>query len=115
MSSMLPNSSRLFIFTLGLVLLGVGLWGPFGSLPGWIGALVMLTSLGWGRLHWARNMSGTDRVFRLFLGLMLIGFVLTDRMGPLAGWFGLAMLVTASIGRCPVYSLLGYRPPYARD
>ena len=114
MSSMLPNSSRMFIFILGLVLIGVGLWGPFGFVPGWIGAAVLLTSLGWGRLHWARNMSGTDRVFRLFLGLMLIGFVLTDRMGPLAGWFALAMLLTATLGRCPIYSVLGYRAPVDR-
>jgi len=57
------------------------------------------------------NVGVVDRVVRVVLGLALIAFAL----GYLApgtgfnwlGWIGIVPLLTAAVGSCPLYSMLG--------
>lgn len=57
-----------------------------------------------------RNMSATDRIARATIGLALLGVLFTVE-GALRwlGLIGLVPLVTALIGWCPAYTLLGFR------
>jgi hypothetical protein len=54
------------------------------------------------------NVGTLDRVLRLVVGLVLIALVVTDRIG-MWGWIGVVPLVTAAVGYCPLYQLLGMR------
>jgi hypothetical protein len=58
----------------------------------------------------SKNMSGSDRVFRILLALFLITFSISGQIGNWGWIVGLVLLVTASLARCPMYALLGYRP-----
>lgn len=58
----------------------------------------------------SKNMSGTDRVFRLLLGMFLVVFAISGRIGDWGWILGLLLLLTAVVSRCPLYALLGYRP-----
>jgi hypothetical protein len=53
-----------------------------------------------------KNVGNPDRAFRIILGIGLISLVF---VGPqtLWGWVGLVPLLTAFVGSCPLYSLLG--------
>lgn len=53
-----------------------------------------------------RNIGTLDRVLRLVVGVILIALVF---VGPKTawGWIGVIPLVTAFIGFCPAYRLLG--------
>ena len=55
-----------------------------------------------------RNMGTTDRLLRVIVGLVLLGFAL---FGPKAawGWIGIIPLATAAVGWCPLYTLLGIK------
>ena len=55
-----------------------------------------------------KNIGSIDRVLRIIVGLGVISLVF---WGPhtLWGWLGLIPLVTAVIGWCPLYSVLGIR------
>jgi Protein of unknown function (DUF2892) len=57
----------------------------------------------------AKNMSGYDRVFRILLALFLITFSISGQIGNWGWIVGLVLLVTASLARCPMYALLGFR------
>ncbi len=52
------------------------------------------------------NVGTMDRMFRILLGLVLIGMVF---FGPKSawGWIGLVPLITGLLRTCPIYSLLG--------
>ena len=63
----------------------------------------------------SKNMSGTDRIFRILLGLFLIAFAISGRVGDWAWIIGLVMLLTASTARCPMYSLLGFKVRKSTD
>lgn len=54
------------------------------------------------------NVGTVDRVIRGLVGLVLLAMVF---VGPQTawGWIGLIPLVTAIVGICPAYSLLGIR------
>ena len=54
----------------------------------------------------SRNVSSTDRLVRIILG---IGLLLLVFFGPRTAWgyVGLLPLVTGIAGYCPLYSLLG--------
>lgn len=60
------------------------------------------------------NMGTADRVIRAIVGLVLIALVF---VGPQTawGWIGIIPLVTAFIGLCPAYSLLGIKTCKARS
>ncbi len=57
------------------------------------------------------NVGSLDRIVRIVLGIALIAFAL----GYIApggayhwlGWIGVVPLLTAAVGSCPLYSILG--------
>ncbi|HEX4893165.1 MAG TPA: DUF2892 domain-containing protein [Hyphomicrobiaceae bacterium] len=53
-----------------------------------------------------QNVGGIDRIIRAIAGIVLISLVF---VGPKTawGWIGLVPLLTAILGWCPPYSLLG--------
>jgi hypothetical protein len=53
-----------------------------------------------------RNEGNLDRALRAVGGIALIGLTLAGTIGPW-GWVGVVPLVTAAIGWCPIYSVLG--------
>lgn len=52
------------------------------------------------------NVGNIDRVLRVVLGIVLIGLTLLGTIGAW-GWIGVVPLVTAALGSCPAYTLLG--------
>lgn len=53
-----------------------------------------------------RNEGSTDRLLRVIAGIILIALVFVGPKTPW-GWVGLVPLITALIGWCPAYTLLG--------
>ena len=55
------------------------------------------------------NVGSFDRIVRFIIGAAALSFALIYRESPysILGWLGLIPLVTAVIGTCPLYSLLG--------
>ena len=53
-----------------------------------------------------KNVGSLDRVLRIVVGIVLIALVF---VGPKTGWgwIGLIPLMTAFVGFCPAYRLLG--------
>ena len=54
-----------------------------------------------------KNVGLIDRVARVVLGGGLIFWAVTG--GPVWAWIGVVPLVTAAIGFCPAYTLLGIK------
>jgi hypothetical protein len=52
------------------------------------------------------NMGGKDRLIRLLVGLAMIGLAMVNVIGPW-GWIGIVPVVSAALGWCPVYMMLG--------
>jgi hypothetical protein len=52
------------------------------------------------------NEGSVDRILRALLGGVLIALTLTGTIG-VWGWIGVVPLVTAAIGWCPLYTMLG--------
>ena len=55
-----------------------------------------------------KNVGGIDRIARIVVGLTLIALAVTHVIGPW-GWIGVVPLLTAVIGWCPAYTLLGFK------
>jgi Protein of unknown function (DUF2892) len=53
------------------------------------------------------NVGGIDRIARIVLGLVLIGLTLAGTIG-VWGWIGVVPLLTAALGTCPLYTVLGF-------
>jgi hypothetical protein len=53
------------------------------------------------------NVGGIDRILRIVVGLALIVLAATGTVG-LWGYIGVVPLLTAALGNCPAYSLLGF-------
>jgi len=53
------------------------------------------------------NVGGIDRIVRIVIGLALIGLTLTGTIGAW-GWIGVVPLLTAALGTCPLYTILGF-------
>ncbi|MBD8893560.1 YgaP family membrane protein [Roseibium litorale] len=59
-----------------------------------------------------KNMGSIDRILRIIAGIALVAFAL---LGPAelawkwVGWIGVVPIVTALIGWCPAYTLLGIK------
>ncbi|MBB5046813.1 hypothetical protein HNR60_001561 [Rhodopseudomonas rhenobacensis] len=51
------------------------------------------------------NVGMIDRALRALVGLALIGWALTG--GPIWAWIGVVPLLTAALGFCPAYTLIG--------
>jgi O-antigen ligase len=52
------------------------------------------------------NVGGLDRILRIVVGLALIALTLTGTIG-VWGWIGVVPVLTAVLGSCPLYSVLG--------
>jgi len=52
------------------------------------------------------NVGGIDRILRIVLGLALIAMTLMGTIGAW-GWIGVVPLLTAALGSCPLYTVLG--------
>lgn len=52
------------------------------------------------------NVGSIDRIVRAVVGLVLIGMTLAGTIG-VWGWIGVLPLLTAVVGFCPPYALLG--------
>ncbi|MBL8304046.1 MAG: DUF2892 domain-containing protein [Ideonella sp.] len=53
------------------------------------------------------NVGGIDRIARIVIGLVLIGLTLMGTIGAW-GWIGVVPLLTAALGTCPMYTVLGF-------
>lgn len=53
-----------------------------------------------------RNLGTLDRALRIIVGLILIALVFVGPQTPW-GWIGLIPLITAFVGWCPAYRLVG--------
>lgn len=61
-----------------------------------------------------KNVGGIDRMARVLIGLALIGLTLAGTIGAW-GWIGVVPLLTASLGSCPLYTVLGIKTCPVRD
>lgn len=52
------------------------------------------------------NVGTIDRIVRVALGLALLGLAVTGTIG-MWGYIGVVPLLTAAIGYCPLYQVLG--------
>lgn len=52
------------------------------------------------------NVGGIDRALRIVVGIALIALAVTGRIG-VWGWIGVVPLLTAVVGFCPLYTMLG--------
>ncbi len=59
-------------------------------------------------MNFAKNAGTLDRALRAIVGLVLIALALTGTIGAW-GWIGVVPLVTAALGWCPAYTLLGIK------
>jgi hypothetical protein len=55
-----------------------------------------------------KNMGSLDRMIRIVVGLALVAAAISEALGPWA-YVGIVPIITASLGSCPAYSLLGFR------
>ena len=53
------------------------------------------------------NVGDIDRILRVVVGLALIALTLTGTIGSW-GWIGVVPLLTAALGFCPLYTVLGF-------
>jgi hypothetical protein len=53
------------------------------------------------------NVGNIDRILRAVVGLALIALTLAGTIG-VWGWIGVVPLVTAALGFCPLYTVLGF-------
>jgi len=53
-----------------------------------------------------KNVGGVDRVLRIIVGLGLISLVFVGPQTPW-GWIGVIPLLSAIVGFCPAYRLIG--------
>jgi hypothetical protein len=58
-----------------------------------------------------KNIGPVDRVIRLAIGFALIAYAIPLGFAPTGwnwvGWIGVVPVLTAAIGLCPLYTLLG--------
>jgi hypothetical protein len=54
----------------------------------------------------SRNVGGVDRLLRVLVGLALIASAIAGWIGPW-GYVGVIPILTALVGFCPAYALLG--------
>ena len=52
------------------------------------------------------NVGTVDRALRVIVGLVLLGLTFGGQIG-VWGWIGVVPLITAAVGFCPLYTVLG--------
>jgi len=63
-----------------------------------------------------KNVGNVDRVIRVILGIVLLALVVVaDAPWRWVGLIGVIPLLTAFVGVCPLYSLLGIRTCPVKD
>ncbi len=59
----------------------------------------------------SKNVGGTDRILRVIAGLVLLAYAIpigfSDTGWNWVGWIGIVPIVTALVGFCPLYAVLG--------
>jgi hypothetical protein len=55
-----------------------------------------------------KNMGVADRALRILLGLVMLSLVFVGPHTPW-GWLGVVLVGTATVGWCPLYSLVGLK------
>jgi hypothetical protein len=53
------------------------------------------------------NVGNIDRILRVVLGVVLLALMFTGKIG-VWGWIGVVPLLTAGMGFCPLYTVLGF-------
>ena len=53
------------------------------------------------------NVGTLDRIARVLIGIVLIALTLAGTIG-IWGWVGAVPLLTAALGTCPLYTVLGF-------
>ncbi len=57
------------------------------------------------------NIGLIDRIVRIVVGVVLIAYAIPVGFAPTGwnwvGWIGIVPIITAVLGNCPLYSLLG--------
>ncbi len=53
-----------------------------------------------------KNVGTVDRIIRVVLGIVLLAMVFVGPQTPW-GWIGIIPLLTAALGFCPAYKLIG--------
>ena len=57
------------------------------------------------------NVGAIDRILRIIIGIVLIafalGFIATGSPYAWLGWIGVIPILTALVGSCPLYSIVG--------
>ena len=53
------------------------------------------------------NVGNIDRILRAVIGLALIALTWAGTIG-VWGWIGVVPLLTAALGFCPIYTMLGF-------
>jgi fatty acid desaturase len=61
-----------------------------------------------GSIIMGKNVGGIDRILRIVVGLALIALAVLGVVG-VWGYIGVVPLVTALIGWCPAYTVLGFK------
>lgn len=62
------------------------------------------------------NVGVADRVARIVVGVALVAFALYGQADyAWIGWIGVVPLLTAALGWCPLYSMLGVRTCPMKD
>jgi len=59
-----------------------------------------------------KNVGSVDKIARIVIGLALIAFALfgpADMGWKWVGWIGVVPILTALMGWCPLYSIVGIR------
>lgn len=51
------------------------------------------------------NVGNLDRLLRVLIGLVLVGFAVAGMIGPW-GYLGVVFVATGAVAFCPLYSLL---------
>ena len=59
-------------------------------------------------MNFTKNTGTIDRALRAVVGIALIAMAVSGQIG-VWGWIGIVPLVTALIGWCPAYTLLGIK------
>lgn len=58
-----------------------------------------------------KNVGGIDKILRIIIGLALIAYAIPLGFSKTGynwvGWIGVVPLLTAFMGNCPLYSILG--------
>jgi len=59
----------------------------------------------------SKNVGSADRIIRIVIGLVLIAYAIPLGFPSTGwnwvGWIGVVPIVTALVGNCPAYSILG--------